>query len=216
MRALFRYVFLKSTRERFLAPIVCAPAMLIGICILVMMIPLLAAHRTAYPFTLSGLSPDEAMRGLAMGASMLSAIAGGVAAFWIFRQDVADRSIAALVLATRPLLICLTAILYGTAAGTAAFLAAVPVIAFFTAAIPPHMGGLMAVTVGSTIVAAAAALVLESISPDYGMLLPMALIAIVTVAGTFDRHIIATTFAAAAALILPLIASALLERRCAA
>jgi hypothetical protein len=213
---LFRYVLLKTFRQRFLTPMITTPALLTGAPVAGLMVRDLILGRPMRPFALPGGVPTEVSVGVfAYTATLFAALAAGIAAFWIFRDEIIDRSVAAFILATRPFRISLTALVCGMAAGALAFVFALSVLALLTWSVPPKLEVIAAVFVGSAAFAAALAVFLAAFSPEPGMLFPMMVLTGPVSILLFARSVPAAAFVAAVVIFLPLIAGIVLERRCA-
>jgi len=107
--------------------------------------------------------------------ALSAVIAGGGGTFRVFRKELADRSVASLVLASRPSMIVLAAMIYGVASGVIALVLALltaGAVTFSSAfPLPMFLYGCFAI-----IVATAAAIAACSISPDPAVLVPSLII----------------------------------------
>lgn len=215
MRALLRYVLLKSIRERFIAPLLLFPVLTLGAPMVGLSIRAALFGRTDYPIFLARTSPIENLVFLLTVVFFVVAIAAGVAAFWIFRKEIGDRSIASLVMATHPASIPLAAVFYGTVIGSTAFVIALPLVFLMLGTLPIGLGLTMFVAIVSSLLAASAASLLASLSADPGMLLPLLLLApFVKEIAELDARWIVTSLVLI--ILCPLIAARMLERRCTA
>jgi hypothetical protein len=215
MKALLRYMIVKSARERFLAWILFAPAVLVFAPVGGLLVRSLLIGQRVYPFSFEDTSHDATMVVFIRLAIMVAVIDGGIAAFWILRKEIADRSIASFVLAAKPLTIWIVAILYGTAAGLLASLIALPVLSLITFSSLPGIIPLIASAALATLTAATFAALFASISSDLAMLVPLLFTTLFFSILIFQHSLPFMIGAAVAVLTLPIVASFFLERRCA-
>lgn len=207
MKALLRYAIVKGLREKDLFAVLFGPMMLAGS---------VAGGFMVHAFvTGDRLNMDNLTTNAFEIGTLTSVLAGGFAAFRAFRKELADRSVASLVLASRPSVIVLTAIAYGVASGiialTLAFLTISAVTFAFSFPATLFLLGCFAI-----LVASAAAITGCSISPDPGILVPELIVVFPLSVAIGMQKTPALAAGAVMVLALPLIASALVERRCAA
>jgi hypothetical protein len=213
VKALCVYVGLKTVRSRFAAAILLTPVVMSVAPLLGLIAEAHLRHRAIYPFALKGLSSATTLSGLAYIVAVLAALAGGGAAFWIFRSEIADRSVGSLVLATKPLSICVVAMIYGIVAGLSSYAIAMPVCSALTGALAPAAGPALALTVLLTVASSSLGVILATLSPDPAMLLPLVFATIFLALLFADPR--DTAAIAAVSFVLPVAAARLLERRCA-
>jgi hypothetical protein len=215
MRPLLLYVLLKAIRQRLAGPMILAPVLLVGAPLAGLIVRNLIRGKALYPFVLDGVPHARSMIVFANVAAAAAALCAGTAAFWIFRQEILDRSVASFIMATRPLRISLTALLYGVAAGVASFVLTLAVMGLLTWSVPPRLGLVFAAFAGAAVFAAAVAVLLAAVSPDPGMLLPLLILTLPMTTFLLMASVNAAVIAAVAIAVLPLIAGRVLERRCA-
>lgn len=208
MRALLRFALIKTLRERSLIALLAGPLVLIGS-------PMVSLHVVAqmpgHHFRI-----DEPARLAFAVASATGAIAmAGAAAFWIFRREIADRSLGIVFLASRDAIrVCATGVLFACMVAVASYI--------------PMAGLLLAFGVGASDVASASRLLMKgsplaatlgifiaSISTSVGNLLLVTLLAIPILSLVVQARAASfyTTLAIVALVLIP-ISSRLMERRC--
>ena len=211
MRALARYVRLKTAREGFMRSLIFVPLALVSAPIAVLLVSALVMKNVGSPIFLARTA-SGALIGIAAASTSLCA---AMAAFWIFRQEIEDHSIAAFVLATRPLFLSITASAYGTLTGIVSFIILLPLLWIAIGTFPSGLIATLLLVIVSAMLASTCAAALASKSADYGMLLPILFTVPVTVF-IIRLHIPTIIAACIASALLPLVAATLLERRCAA
>jgi hypothetical protein len=216
MKALLRYVMIKSVREKHLLALLIGPALLILAPVGGFMLRALVTGNPIYPFVFdANLSAEKSRAVLADVAVVISAFGTGAATFWIFRKEIADRSVASLVLASRPLLLVVTAIAYGVTIGFAACLVALGTISITTLSMPQTLLRVLFPAFIAIVIASVVGVAAASIQPEPGMFFVMGIVVVICTMFTL-RTPGAWIAAAVSTIVLPVIASFLLERRCAA
>ena len=211
MKALLRYAIVKGIREKHLIAVVFGPAILIGTVGIGFIVRSLV---TGHAFGDTTIVEKLGSALIEVGA-LSAVIAGGGGTFRVFRKELADRSVASLVLASRPSMIVLAAMIYGVTSGVIALVLALltaGAVTFSSAfPLPMFLYGCFAI-----IVATAAAIAACSISPDPAVLVP-SLIIMLPLSVSIEMQKMPALIAGAVILfVLPPIASFLVERRCAA
>lgn len=215
--ALLHYLALKTTRDRsvvalLLFPVIAGSAPLLGVAAYQ-----LVRGRPVYPMTFDPrVPPAETAFVLMTTGAMASVFMAGIAAFWFLRVEVADRSIGSLVLAARTHLVSLSVTLYGAAVGFAAFVLAAGGTKILTGQLSRDWKATMLTVACCSVVAAAMGFLALTISSETSMLVPLmgAIIVMGVQVGRARPELF--LFSALAAPVLLVIASTLLERRCAA
>ncbi len=165
MIALLHYAVLKTRRDGSLFLFLFAPAMVIA----ALLGTSIAELRFEYPFALSRHMTQM------QNAKLLTSIVGAgalmfgiISAFWTYRAEIATRSIASFVVASRPVTVIAALIVWGTLTVIAAWICGVAVVVLLTAAAPPHLpilfGGLVAV--GMALISVAALIVTVAPKPE--------------------------------------------------
>jgi hypothetical protein len=214
MIALLHYALLKSAREKFLAALLAGPAVMIVAPFLGALVgALLGAPGTALRPSDFGRTEWAGM--MAAAGVMISSLSAGAGGFWIFRREMANRSLGLFVLAARPRAIALAATIYGAAAGMAAFLIIVACTAVLTRHLPPDGMVFLAAFV-CTLAASALGAVLITVSPEKGMLVPLyagsIAMSVLVTRSKGNTYLLAVL---AAGLLLAATAAMLMRRRCA-
>jgi hypothetical protein len=214
MAALFRYVWLKTLRERLILPALLTPVVVVNAPVVGLLFRSVVTGKDAHPFRFPTESPAASLSFLVGFAAFAAAFSGGIAAFWILREEIANRSIAAMILATRPIGMSAVSILYGVAVAVISFAMTLAMVCLLTLSIPEQLGWAFASLVGAAVVVSAIGAACVAISPDAGMVLPMFILALPLFIGIFDRHQNVTAFAVFVAVGLAVVAATIMERRC--
>jgi hypothetical protein len=214
MRALLRYAILKSAREKLLAALLVAPAVML-------VAPFLGGLAAA-----ALMGPGSALRPKDFGTTqwagmmatvgaVISSLSAGVGGFWIFRREMANHSLGSFALASRPHAIALAATIYGTAAGMLSFLILAGCTTILTQHLPPH-GTVFVAAFVSSLAASALGAALITVSSETTMLVPVyagsLLVSILLVTTKGTTFLLA---ALAASALLVTASSMLMRRRCA-
>jgi hypothetical protein len=209
MKALLRYAFLKSWRDRSLI----AFTLFTGTSLLSGRLAVALAE--VIRGVEIGFAPNEALVGMSVAGSTAMASLSG---FWVLRLEIRDRSVGSMLLATRPLLIAVSVMIYSALIGLVSFLITVPALGL---RVPPEVetfGNLLLIAVCSFVVAAALGFTMAVISPEPPMAIPTWIGSALIVVSSF--HLAGATLVFGAALaagaILISTTTLLLERRCAA
>ena len=220
MTALLRYAILKSLRDGTLAALLIAPAVMV----LAPLLGVSAFHairgQGTYPLELDpNMPPAATATGIATVGAIISTLASGLAAFWLFRREVATRTLGSLMLAARSRTIALSAVTYAAAGGIGAFLLCVSAIFLFTMHLPSKGITLLLIAAGSCLVAGATGVLLLTFSPDRSMVAPVGAGSLLVAFLTFQLRSASAGAAfvavAATCAVLFSVAAILLERRCA-
>lgn len=216
MITLIRYALLKAYREKTLAMIVLAPAVMIGSPLLgIGVIEMLRGHG-GFPFSIEHGHNSRETLALTYLAGGLAVFAAAAAGFSLYRTEVARRMIGSLVLAVRTSTLALSAVFAGAFVGVLAFGVEVAVVLALTLSKAPELGTIALATVIACVLGAAGGILLCSISSEYGMLVPLYLVLIPATITVFtSTALIATALVIAASAACLARASFFLERRCA-
>ena len=133
MNAIFRYIIMKGLREGFIATFLFAPAAMFVTPLLVLGLLHAVRGQDAWPLTLAqNLSGADSARILTFPAIFMSATISSMAAFWVFRTEMAGRTIAFFFLAKPPLVPPLATALFGAVMGFLSCVVVVVVLAIVT------------------------------------------------------------------------------------
>jgi hypothetical protein len=216
MITLLRYAFVKGFRDHSLLPVLLGPLVMMASPILGVGIFESMRGRGGFPFAFYKGSTAPQIAAITLIAAGVAILAGGIAAFLSFRSEIMSHSIGFLVLARRPVEIVAAAAIAGTLVGVTSFAGCVAAIALLMGGISHGVLFVFAMTAVGSLVISSAGILLVSISFDTGMILPLAAVAIPVAIFVLDSHdAIRSAWAGAAALVLALAASFVLERRCA-
>jgi len=167
MIALLHYAFLKSIRDRSLAVFVLGPALVIAASLFGATL----AEGFRYPLYVSrqmSAAQNAEMAGLIL--TFFAMTFGTVAAFWVFRPEVATKAIGSFLMARRPITVSLAQVTFAAAVAFSAWVVGIAAIAALTSALPPALGwSAVAVAVASIAAASIGALVV-TISPQPAMM----------------------------------------------
>jgi hypothetical protein len=213
MMALLRYALLKSAREKFLAALLVAPAVML-------VAPFLGGLAAA-----ALMGPGSALRPKDFGTThwagmmatvgaVISSLSAGVGGFWIFRREMANHSLGSFALAARPHAIALAATIYGTAAGMASFLILAGCTSILTGHLPPHATVFLFALV-SSLAASALGAALITVSSETTMLVPVYAGSLVIAMLVATKGTIFLLAALAASVLFAAASSMLMRRRCA-
>jgi hypothetical protein len=168
MIAVLHYAFLKSTRDRSLAVFALGPALVIAASLLGATV----AQGLRYPLYLGGQM--SAAQNAEMAALILTFFAmtfGSVAAFWVFRPEVATKTIGSFLMARRPLTVSVAQVTFAAAIAFSAWIAGIVTIAVLTSALPPAIGWFAAGVAVASIAAASIGALVVTISPQPAMMI---------------------------------------------
>lgn len=217
MIALLRYSILKSRRENFLFALLFSPAIMILAPLLGTVAYWMTRGVITWPLSADPTLPaSNTARVMGIGGSFLSTIAAGVGGFWIFRQEMFNRTLGFFILAVRPRSIAVAATIYGATAGVASYLVIVASGAALTAHLPQQPARQLLLTIACCLAASALGITLLSFSSEISMLMPVyaGSIALAGLVSTSESPVLAAAVAAGGGL-LTTIASFMLRRRCA-
>lgn len=138
MRAIFRYLYLKSRRDHSLVAFVFTPvfvplAAVLGVTI--------SKGHLRYPFFLNDQYTPSQNAALAMLiASIMAVLFANIATFWTLRAEIATSSINAFVFGVRPSTIIIALILFGSVMGVVSAAGATGMVWVLTTSLPPKLG----------------------------------------------------------------------------
>jgi hypothetical protein len=209
MSALLRYAFLKSWRDRSLI----AFTLFTGTSLLCGRLAVALAE--VIRGVQIGFAPNDELVTISVAGSTAMASLSG---FWILRLEIRDRSVGSMLLATRPLLIAVTVMIYSGLIGLTSFLITVPALGLRVPSEVGTFGNLLLIAVCSFAVAGAFGFTTAAISPEPPMVIPTWIGSAFIFASLFHLTSAAPVFGAALAAggMLILTTTFLLERRCAA
>jgi hypothetical protein len=218
MRALFRYVFLKSSRDRSLLSFTIAPGVMIAAPMLGIAVVDMFRGRGRYPLTLDVRTTVESTAlGMTITAAVMAIIMAGIAGFWLFRVEISNHSIGTVVIAIRARVITLVAALHAAIIGITAFLLGLMVVMLMTAHIPAQTPRLLLAVICATTATGAAGILVATISAESAMILPLLAASVMIAAWSVQMKPADAVFSALIASFLFVVtAGALMERRCAA
>ena len=209
MSAILRYLFVKSWRDRSLIAFSVFTAG--SILIPRVAIALVEAFRGRH------IVEEGWVRDLVPVSAAASMIMATMAAFWVLRQEIGDRSIASIVLAARASVIAVAVTIYATLVGLASLLFALPIVGIHMPRELGSFGGFLGIAVCTFVIAGSLGLAMATISPEPPMLVPAFALAALLVGTAFNVGK-ASTVAVGGVLvtaILLTISSRMMERRCA-
>ena len=213
MKALLRYLSLKSWRDSSLVAFVLVPALAPPSAIIG------ATHALRYPMYMDARwSPIANASNACEIGSLMCAFFAIIPAFWVLRPEIASRSVAALALAARPRTIVASMIAYAVVIEMSAFVIAVVAITALTSVAPAGIALVAAKTALSTVAAASFGALAVTISPEPAMIIGGCFgYMILIVPFVMKSKSVPVQFAAGIAIALASTALAmfLLERRCA-
>lgn len=218
MRALFRYAFLKSSRDQSLLGLTIAPAVMLGAPILGIAVWQILRGVGRYPFTIDPRTTAESTAtAMVMPTAVGSIIMAAIAGFWLFRLEIGHQSIATMVMAARARAITLVAALYAAIVGISGFILAFAVVVIATAHVPETTPRALLLAVCATLAAGAAGILIATISSETAMALPAvaASVAIAVIGFKWTTPAVVAGCVITSSLFI-LVAAALMERRCAA
>ena len=129
MKPLLAYAFLKSVRERFLWPLLFAAAVFLIAPIVAVSVEAAATRNPWYPFLFPTMSAAETSVILTRALACLSAVTAAAGAFWVYRTDIADRSLSFLLMAMpHPLIVCGSAVIFGWCLAMTSFAIGTPIV----------------------------------------------------------------------------------------
>lgn len=173
MIALLRYAILKSAREKFLFALLLAPSVILLSPLLAISAVSLAKGQAAYPMSFDArISPAAAARMGGEIAMAMASLAAGAGGFWIFRREMANRSVSFFLLAARPQAVAFAATIYGFLAGMTASLIVMSGLAALTLHWPAS-GRAFLIAMVSSLATSAMGTLLVTISSEESMLLPV-------------------------------------------
>ena len=221
MRSLLRYAFLKSARDKSLWAFLAVPTVFIGAPIIGIAVEAASRGQRAHPASLSQTSLDQSEIAYALAVAVITCANVGAAAFWAFRSDLANRSLAFMLLALpRTIAAPAAAALFAWLVGAASF---VPAMLTVTAAV----GQLSSTWISAALVFAIAGTAAAGIgvamaprSPTAGTVMLVAFLGLgagIAVANSLQGSALMTTATAvASAALLAAVAAHGMETRCAA
>jgi hypothetical protein len=218
--ALLRYAILKSLRDGTLAALLLAPAVMV----LAPLLGVSAFHairgQGTYPLELDpNMPPAATAMGISLAGAIISTLGSGLAAFWLFRREVATHTLGSLMLAARSRTIVLSAVAYAATGGIGAFLFCVLMVLLFTLHLPSEGLTILLLAACSSLLASATGVLLLTFSSDRSMLAPLGATSIFVAFLTFQLRSVPAGIAVAAVafagIVLFSVAAVLLERRCA-
>lgn len=161
MRALLRYAMLKGQREHFLPTLILFPSVAMGVPILGVALVALVRGNFRYPFTLDP-QMDPAKTAEIMGMVVLSfcVLAAGTGSFWVFRSEIAARTIGFFSLARKTSTATLTVIVFGFICGVGAYALGILTLFALTTEFPP-----------AALHLAVSALIVSALTASFGALL---------------------------------------------
>jgi len=210
--AILRYMTIKSMRDRsffgfILLPWMLPPLALIGGSI---------SHKhIQFPLT---LDPNLSAAG---NATLLTGLTGGmifvlasVVSFWMLRPEVAARSLGSFIFAVRPVTIIASLTVFATLLGIAGWIGGVAMVTVLTGSVAQHLALETLRTIALTVAMSTAGALMVMISSQPAMVIGAYAFAIAFM--PMEKHPTTQLFAAAAVtLVCAVIATILLERRCA-
>lgn len=175
MNALLRYAMLKGTREQFVYALLFTPAMLFFTPLVGMGLVNLLRGRGGFPLSLNpgGLTGAETMGMLTVPSVLLAGIIAGTGAFWVFKSEVAARTIGFFFLARRTGVVALAAALFGAMMGIGSYFIATVVVGILTTALPQDPGLHVTAAVLSSMLTASLGALLVGLSAELNMLIPV-------------------------------------------
>jgi len=211
--ALLRYAWLKSVRDSSLMAFVLVPmfapaAALCGATL---------GKGWHYPMFMEVRYTPQQNAELAVTLGMAGAMFfAAIAAFWIFRPELATHSIGSLAIAARPFRLVAVPALYGGLIGILAFIGSVGIVCLLTAAVPSHLASMALRLIAATLAAGAAGVMAVTISAQPPMIIG-ACLASAALTPVIDKPAswLQIPVAIAAIAICISIAAFLMERRCA-
>ena len=217
MIAILRYIIMKGVREGFIATFLFAPAAMFVTPLLVLGLLHAVRGHDAWPLTLAlNMSPAESARTLTYPALFMSATISTMAAFWVFRTEMAGRTIAFFFLAKPPLVPPLATALFGAVMGFASCVLVVVMLSIVTqspiaASMPSVRDSVFLAALG-----AAAGTFWVGLSSELNMLFPAFVITFIGVGLVINKPAIYDIAVLVAAVLLILAAPLTWRRRCAA
>jgi hypothetical protein len=216
MTALLRYAFLKSGREMVLAQIILTPIAAIATFSVAIMAFALVNQHSVYPVQVPGTSAAGTLVGFIGMARLSAALAAGTAAFWLFRKEIGDHSIASFVVASSSRPVVAASIVFGTLCGLVAFVLGAMTCVLFAASVPDHLGLTLTRALITIVLTSGVAILCASISSDFGMWIPVGIVAfILTVDSGWMLSLKAFAILTILFVTILFMTSRLLERRCA-
>jgi hypothetical protein len=170
MSALLRYALMKSTREHLLAGLLLAPLVLAIAPMLGLAAINLFRGWPVYPFHLPDATPEKTFEIFGVVVLIVSALAAGVGAFWIFRSEIASRAVHFFFLAQHPRAVPAASATYGFIAGVIAYSIACTAITLLTGAASLNAARDLAIAVASIWIASALGSLFVAISSEAAIL----------------------------------------------
>jgi len=168
MIAVLHYAFLKSTRDRSLAVFLLGPALVIAASLLGATI---AQGGPIYPLHMSRqMSATQNAEMAALVLAFFAMMFGTVAGFWIFRTEVATKTIGSFLMARRPIAVSLAQVTFAAAIGFGAWVLGTITVALLTSALPPAIGWFAVGVAVASIAAASIGALVVTISPQPAMM----------------------------------------------
>jgi hypothetical protein len=146
-----------------------------------------------------------------------AAVVASTAAFWVFRPEMSGRTIGFFFLAQHPMIVPLTAMLFGAALALASYGLALALLALVSQSALPLAIGALPYTLAGIVMSAAAGTLLVGLSAELGTLIPVYLISMplsIALAEKRSPTVMIGTLVAIALLLLP--CPFVWRRRCAA
>ena len=194
MNALVRYALMKGMRDGIILPLLFGPALLFVSPLLVTAAFRFFTGGDVWPMSIPGAPPGTTVHILTLPAILSGTVSAGVAAFWIFRQEMAGRTMGFFLLAQPARVPATMTMLFGTVMGTAGTAVSIGLIALLTESRIPMDAAKALSGVAAIAIAAALGTLAVGMSGQLGILLPGS---VVSVAAT--AHLLTTKSAPVAA-----------------
>jgi hypothetical protein len=198
MSALLRYAFMKSTRDHLLPGLLLAPLVLVCAPLFGMAFVALSRGEPVYPLHLPDGSPQQTSEIFGVVAVVVSALVAGIGSFWVFRSEIASRTVHFFFLAHPPRTVSAASAIYGFIAGVLACGISRTAIMVLTATPQEHAARDFAVAAVSAWIASALGALLVAISSEAAILV---IVYAVVLAATTQLQRSATLFPLAIAIL---------------
>ena len=218
MNALLRYAIMKGVREHYLTVLLFTPSLMFVTPLLATAVFEVIRGRGRWPLGLyKTISPEAATNILAVPALLLSVVIAGTGAFWVFRMEIAARTIGFFYLARRSGVVAAAATIFGATVGMLSYVISTALIGFLTASIPSKIGQYVVAAAIASLFAAALGTLLVGVSADLSMLIPIYPATIAVTVMLVENPSLALSLSTIGAAALVAVAGAFLwRRRCAA